>query len=410
MEASLLLLRRGNPRPRRGRFRLARRRENPRPPWYVPGVPTPHPRTGALLSLTSAMLAAAFLIPYKLAGERAPSDLVTLAMLASAALFNTATTLGRLGRPAAVAPSWRLAILVAAGIAVLTATGNFAVAQALTHSAPGLVSSVQQTQVIFVAAASAVLLGERITLRFGAGVMVALAGFAVMRLPVDEPVASAAGAGGVAGLGVLWAVLSALCFGLMHVITRKVIRRIDPVLVNALRLWLAVSMMAVLPGRLAGALALDLHTWALAAAAAFFGPFVSRLCLMYAVRHISASRSSLITLAAPVFAFALGFVVLGIAPTVLELLGGALILTGIALPLLERVAAAGASPLDALPAPAGDHLALPEGTPEGTTDATTGATPEATPDATTDAVPRATTGEVTDASPDVIPDAITDRR
>jgi drug/metabolite transporter (DMT)-like permease len=324
-------------------------------------VPTPHPRTGALLSLTAALLAAAFLIPFKLASERAPSDLVTLAMLASAALFNTATTLGsRLGRSSARATSRRLALAVAAGIAVLTATGNFAVAQALTHSAPGLVSSVQQTQVIFVAAASAVLLGERITLRFGAGVLVALAGFAVMRLPVlDQPVAGDAAAGGGAGLGVLWAVVSALCFGLMHVITRKVIRRIDPVFVNALRLWLAVGLVVALPGRLAGALALDLRTWALAAAAAFFGPFTSRLCLMFAVRHLPASRVSLIALATPVFAFALGFVVLGIAPTGRELLGGALIVAGIALPLLERVTAAGAgSPAEELPAPSGDPLAV----------------------------------------------------
>ncbi len=348
-------------------------------------MPTPHPRTGALLSLASALLAAAFLIPYKLAGARAPTVLVTLAMLASAAMFNTVTTLGsRLGRPAQAAPSWRLALLVAAGIAVLTATGNFAVAQALTHSAPGLVSSVQQIQVIFVAAASAVLLGERMTLRFGAGVLVALAGFAVMRLPMDAVVGgtgAVAGASSVAELGVLWAVLSALCFGLMHVITRKVIRRIDPVFVNALRLWLAVGLMVLFPGRLAGALALDLHTWALVAAAAFLGPFLSRLCLMYAVRHIPASRASLITLAAPVFAFVLGFLVLGIAPTVRELLGGALIAAGIALPLLERVAAATLSPRDDLPAPPGDHLAMAE--------AITDASPEEIPDAIPGAGPDA---------------------
>lgn len=339
-------------------------------------MPTPSPRTGALLSLSAALLAAAFLIPFKLAGERAPTDLVTLAMLVAAALFNTATTLGsRIGRrstatTAAAAPSRRLAVMVAAGIAVLTAAGNFAVAQALTHSAPGLVSSVQQTQVIFVAAASAVLLGERVTLRFVAGVLVALAGFAVMRLPIlGEPVVAAAEPGGGAGLGVLWAVVSAFCFGLMHTITRKVIRRIDPVFVNALRLWLAVGLVVALPGRLAGVLALDLHTWALAAAAAFFGPFTSRLCLMFAVRHISASHSSLVTLATPVFAFTLGFAVLGIAPAARELLGGALILAGIALPLLERLAAAGAAAAAALPAPAGDPLALPESAPEAGIDA-----------------------------------------
>jgi O-acetylserine/cysteine efflux transporter len=237
------------------------------------------------------------------------------------------------GRGHARVPAARslgLTLLVSAVIAVLTAAGNYAVAAALTSAAPGLVSVVQQTQVVFVAAVSAALLGERITLRFGVGVAVALAGFVVMSLP----------AGGAAGgaAGALWALLSAVCFGTMHVITRVVIHRIDPVLVNALRLWFAVALM--LPGRLTGALGLDLATWALVAGAAFLGPFLGRLCLMYAVRHISASRSALLILAGPVFAFLFAFLVMDIAPTPRELLGGALILAGIALPLLERAAAA----------------------------------------------------------------------
>lgn len=301
--------------------------------WYLPGVPAAaHPRTGVLLSLASALLAASFLIPYKLAGDAAPRDLVVLAMLTSAALLNTLVTVAHRLRPGAGARpvrSLRLALGVAAVLGVLTTGGNFAVAQALAHIAPGLVSVVQQTQVVFVAVASAVLLGERITARFVAGALVALSGFAVMRMPVggEEVVATA---------GILWAVLSALCFGLMHVVTRKVIQGIDPVLVNSLRLWLAVAALACLPGRAAGALALDAEIWALAAAAAFVGPFVSRLCLMYAVRHISASRSSLLTLTAPVFAFGLGFAILGIEPGARELAGGALIVAGIAVPLLER--------------------------------------------------------------------------
>jgi drug/metabolite transporter (DMT)-like permease len=301
-------------------------------------IAPPHPRTGVWLSLASAALAALFLIPYKLAGERAPADLVTLALLVCAAVFNTlATAGGKLGAMSAgarpPARSLGLALLVAAVIAVLTAGGNFGVAAALASgAAPGLVSVVQQTQVVFVAAASAVLLGERVTLRFGVGVAVALAGFVVMQLPGGD-VADAAPASGL-----LWALLSALCFGLMLVITRMVIHRIDPVLVNALRLWLAVALIIALPGRLAGALALDLATWGLAAAAAFSGPFLARLCLMFAVRHISAARVALIALATPVLAFLLGFAALGIAPTLRELIGGALILAGIALPLLERAA------------------------------------------------------------------------
>jgi drug/metabolite transporter (DMT)-like permease len=304
----------------------------------------PHPRTGIWLSLASAALAAMFLIPYKLAAERASTDLVTMTMMFSAAVFNTLTSMGgKLGEARARAQgraeqrparSLGLTLVVSAVIAVLAAAGNYAVAAALTSAAPGLVSVVQQTQVVFVAAISAVLLGERITLRFGVGVTVALAGFAVMSLPVGQ-------AAGPPPWGALWALLSAACFGTMHVITRMVIHRIDPVLVNALRLWMAVALIVVLSGGLAGAQELDLATWGLAAGAAFLGPFLARLALMFAVRHISASRSALLVLAGPLFAFGFGFAVLGLAPTLRELLGGALILAGIALPLLERAAAAG---------------------------------------------------------------------
>ena len=298
-------------------------------------IAPPHPRTGVWLSLTAAALAALFLIPYKLASERAAADLVSLAMLSCAAVFNTLTTAGgKMGARERPARSLGLAVLVAAALAVLTAAGNVAAARALTSAAPGLVSVVQQTQVVFVAAASAVLLGERITLRFGVGVGVALAGFAVMRLPLGDV------AGAAPPTGLLWAVVSALCFGLMLVITRAVIQRIDPVLVNAIRLWLAAAVIAVLPGRIAGALALDPITWGLAASAAFLGPFLSRLSLMYAARHLPASRAALLALATPVFAFGFGFAALGLVPTLRELLGGALILAGIALPLLERAAQA----------------------------------------------------------------------
>jgi drug/metabolite transporter (DMT)-like permease len=311
----------------------------------------PHPRTGALLSLASAALAAIFLIPYQLATERAPAEVVTMTMLACAAVFNTLTSAGDKLRAARARArgqgrdqagpgrSLGMTLVISAVIAVLTAAGNYAVARALTSAAPGLVSVVQQTQVVFIAAISALLLGERITLRFGVGVVVVLAGFMVMSLPGGQDAGQDAGQSAGMPLGALWALLSAACFGSMHVITRMEIHRIDPVLVNAIRLWFAVALL--LPGRLDGALALDGVTWALVAGAAFLGPFLGRLALMFAVRHISASRSALLIQAGPVFAFLFGFAILGIVPALRELLGGALILAGIALPLLERAAAAG---------------------------------------------------------------------
>jgi drug/metabolite transporter (DMT)-like permease len=149
----------------------------------------------------------------------------------------------------------------------------------------------------------------------------------------------AAGAGTVTTAGVGLALLGASMWATMQVITRSVASRIDLVLVNAFRLWLSVVVLACVPGTVTGAAAMPVEGWALAMIAALVGPFFSRVALMYAVRYITASHSTLIALAGPIFAFLLGLAVFGTAPTALEIAGGLIILAGVALPVLELMGA-----------------------------------------------------------------------
>jgi len=139
---------------------------------------------------------------------------------------------------------------------------------------------------------------------------------------------------------VLWALGGASSFGTMVIITRKVIDRIQPVTVNVMRLWLAVAFLAAVPGTAARALAAGHELWLMAAVAAFCGPFVSRLCIMYALRHVTAAYQVLISLSAPVFAFVLGYLFLGTVPTGPELVGGGIMLIGIAVPVVAGLRAA----------------------------------------------------------------------
>jgi drug/metabolite transporter (DMT)-like permease len=280
---------------------------------------------GALLSLASALGAAIFFIPFKVAGTLVARDIVVLATLLVAALLNTLTSLRNL-KPAAVFD--RLSIVTAITFGVLTAIGNFGTSQALQYLGAGVTSVLQQTQILVVAAGSWVFLNERISARFAVGTAVVLGGLVVMRAP--------SGATAAINLsGVSWALAAAACFGSMHVITRRVIQRIQPVPVNAMRLWVAVALLLLLPGNAAELVAMDLYPWLLCALAGFVGPFLSRICTMYAVRHISASHSVLITLVGPVFAFIFDYAFLGRAPTTLELVGGAVVLAGVGIPLLE---------------------------------------------------------------------------
>jgi drug/metabolite transporter (DMT)-like permease len=289
---------------------------------------------GALLSFGSALGAAIFFIPFKLAGTLVARDIVVLATLLVAALLNTITSLRKL-QPASVFD--RVSMVTAAVFGVLTAIGNFGTSQALQYLGAGVTSVLQQTQILLVAAGSWVFLHERVSARFAVGTVVVLGGLVVMRAP--------SGAGSAIDLpGVSWALTSALCFGTMHVITRRVIQRIQPVPVNAMRLWVAVILLLLLPGNAAELVAMDPYPWLLCAVAAFAGPFLSRIAVMYAVRYISASHSVLITLVGPVFVFVFDYVFLGRAPTTLELVGGAVVLAGVSIPILELAGQRGPRP------------------------------------------------------------------
>jgi drug/metabolite transporter (DMT)-like permease len=282
-------------------------------------------RKGLLLSVAAAFCGAASLVFYKAAGHGAGRAEVVLATLSWAALFNTLTALGRRG-PAL--PADRLSLVTAVGLGVLTLLANLAVLQALATLEPALASVVSHTQVLFVAVIAWAVLRERITPRFALGIALALGGIVIMRIPHGPTVRVE-----LAGVG--WALVAALMWALMQVISRKVIHRIQPLPVNTLRLWSAALILACLPGTARGLATLDARTCLLAAGAALAGPFLARTLLMYAVRHVPASHSTLMTLVGPVFAFVLGFLAFGSIPSRIEMLGGVLVLAGVAMPLLD---------------------------------------------------------------------------
>ncbi len=290
-------------------------------------APTPAgPRAGAVLATISAFCAAAFFIPYKAATAHAPPAVLVIALLAPAAALNSLAALatGR-GQLRVAAHDVR----VAAILAVFTVAGNVCMVEALALIDAGVTSVIMQTQVFFVAFSGWLLLRERITLRFAIGAVIAVAGVVLTRLNSLD--------GASAGLlGTVYALGAAVSFALTHVITRKHIDRIHPVSVNALRLWLSVGVLLLLPGRAVGAADMPGRAWLLGAVAAMFGPFAARLSIMFAVRHIPASAAVLFGLLTPVFAFAMEIPVLGSSPAPLELAGAAAILIGVAVPVVWK--------------------------------------------------------------------------
>ena len=294
---------------------------------------------GLLLTVGGAFFAAVYLLPYKAATRLAPAEQVVLPMLlVAAALSSLPLLLGRAGprllpdETAARRQGRRglgLSLWVAALLGALSALGNESVARALANIAPGITAVVLRTQVVFVALAARVVLGERVSARFWVGASLALGGMAMLRFSGEAPV--------VTLWGMTWALVAAASFGAMQVVVRHSIQDIDTMLINALRLWLASALIALLPGRAAGLMTADASLWALTAAAAVAGPIISRLLLMAALRHIPAAMSSLALFSQPVFAYLLAAPLFGVLPGALEVAGCSVVLCGIALPVMEHL-------------------------------------------------------------------------
>ena len=280
--------------------------------------------TGYAYSVCAALCSAGYLFPYKSAARLGPSDVLAYALLIVAALSSSALSLWQRGR--GPAQRWdRTFWKTSAVLALLAISGNLCRAQAVARLEPAIASVLLRTEIVFVGALGAVVLGERVTPALLGGAALALAGLAIMRWPLalDR-----------AGAGALWALGGAASFGMMQVLTRRVIARISPVAVNTCRLWIAVGAWSLVPGVTRGAFTSGMEFWLLVAAAGLLGPFAGRLLIMYSLRSLEAAHSALLLLLAPVFAFLIGYVAYGSVPHAAELVGGAVMLAGIALPSL----------------------------------------------------------------------------
>jgi len=282
---------------------------------------------GIILTAAGALWGAAYLIPYKVATTLVGPEGLVLPMLIAAAVLNTFTIgVWRVKKPLKFN---RTSLIVAILLGAFSAMGNEAMAHSLTTIEPGIAAVLLRSQVVFVVILGWWFLKERVGFRFWLGTLLALIGFALLQgVFFDMP--------GVALSGLLWVVLAAVGFAAMQVTVRKTINRIDPIVVNGMRLWVAVLLVACIPGRLMSLFQVDYQIWLLATATALFGPIISRIFLMNGLRYIPVALSTLVLFVSPVFAFLLGGLFLLEWPDLLQLTGCLIILTGIALPVLEK--------------------------------------------------------------------------
>lgn len=298
------------------------------------GPRTPDPaadrRRGILWALASAVGGAFMVIPWKLANEAGdPADAVLL-LLGVAALGSTGlVVVQRIVSGGITLRVRRIDWAVAALLATFTLAGNQLSAWAIRELSPALMNVLLRADVLIVAVFGWLLLGERVRGRFWVGAAVAVYGLSVLQGPATEVTP-----GELLRSGTVLALGAAACFSALALVTRAFIERIDVSAVNMLRLWLAVALWLPFnglprPAEIPGEQALY------ATLAAVAGPFLGRLTLMIAARYVEARLSTLVTLTTPVLTLVLGFVLLADWPEEHELAGGALMIAGIAIPLLR---------------------------------------------------------------------------
>lgn len=277
--------------------------------------------TGILWALGATLGVASFVIPWKVAAGLGSAYHNTLILLVAAAAFNTVLSLAQQRR-------WprftRFDLYVSLALALLTLLGNLASAAAIQQLAPALLTVMQRSEAIFVALLAWPLIGERVDRRYWIGAGVAIAGLVVLHDPLEG--------GEIGTSGLALALLSAFFFGSMAVLTRKFIHRFDAVSVNALRLWLSVGFWFAwygLPESLGEITNEQIFYTSLAA---FCGPFLGRLSMMKSAETLEARYTTLTLLAAPPVTLVLAFVLLGDLPAGREIVGGAVMLVGIAIP------------------------------------------------------------------------------
>ena len=285
-------------------------------------------KKGILFALTAMLCSAAFMVPWKLAATRGSAEDMVLILCLGAAVFSTISLYFRGGKQALLAKPSRLEWGLSALFALFTIAGNQASAMAIHYLSPAVVTTIMRSEVVFITLMAWGFLGERVNLRFWAGVLLVMAGFYWMQPQMQGAQQWWHGA--------LLAVLASLIFAVMAVMTRARIHQIDPSRVNGLRLWLSVLSWGFIYRKFP-----DVQQWSapfvgLVLIAALLGPGLGRLAFMFSSRYLEARMTAMLISSSPVMALVLAWLMIDDIPSSTEVWGGAIIVLGTAVSLYQR--------------------------------------------------------------------------
>ncbi len=264
-----------------------------------------------------------------LLGPLQPVDLVVIRSVGAAlfyVVFLAAT--GRLVIPVTGPDLRRMILIGVLGIPIM----SLAMAYGLTRLDAGLASLLVTSNPIFTAIISRIVLGEALTSRKVAGILLAFAGFLVMlqfgatggaRLANDQI------------LGVLIVLAGPLAWAFYTVLSKPLLGRYPPVYVASYTTMAGGAVFvpfllldAPMRGRLVAMGAVD---WLAVVYVSLLAITVAYLLWYWGLRVLTPSQTAVYSYLVPVFGVLVAWILLGETPTLFALLGGAVIVAGVVL-------------------------------------------------------------------------------
>ncbi len=186
------------------------------------------------------------------------------------------------------------------------------------HLDPTVASFIGRLQTFVSVFLGVVFLKERFGVREAIGAVVLLIGTVIIRISFDVTLS-------------LWfwvMVSSAVFFGVTEVFAKRAVYGLHPVPLNFIRNSLIAGVSAVILAARGEAFFDFQERAGYVAAVALMGPIGSRLCFLFALRHIDVSKAVLVNQLQPIFVAIVAFTTLGMVPALREWVGGFLILAG----------------------------------------------------------------------------------
>ncbi len=220
----------------------------------------------------------------------------------------------------------RMSLSLAWKMALAAAFGNIFQGLGYEQLHAGVATTFVQTNVLFVALLSVLVLGERLRPEIAWGVALALAGITLCQWP-------ALSGHFELSWGIVWALLAALGFSAMDLLSRNYAHQVDAMVTNVGRAAIATGLLACVPGALDQFMTMNLSQVGACALAALLGPGLARLLLINASRDLPAAESALLQQLRPPLAIPLASLAFGSWPSSWEWWGSALVTAGVVVPL-----------------------------------------------------------------------------